>query len=202
MFIMTKKIIITGILILLPIRGFSQQVDTVVKSKTDGFFGIIYIDYHNYIHAREISTWGGVFRSVELDTDKAKGININVMGGYFFIPDRLSLAGGIGTYRGYSPDVFGFPLINGDLRYYFTNEKNTLFSFVNVGHTIKATFNNRGSLYRTGIGYKFNLTEKLLVSTDVSLVIPTYSKIDKPYRVSNYKLDLHGIGFSFGIYIF
>ena len=190
------------ILILLPVLGFSQQIDTVAKSKTEGFFGIIYIDYHNYIYAREISTWGGVFRSVEWDTDKAKGININLMGGYFFIPDRLSLAAGIGTYRGYSPDVFGFPLINGDLRFYFTNEKNTLFSFVNVGHTIKGTFNTRGSLYRTGIGYKFYLTEKLLVSTDVSLVIPAYSLTDKPYRVSTNKLSLHGIGFSFGIYIF
>lgn len=199
---MTRKLIITGILILLPILGFSQQVDAVVKSKTDGFFGIIYIDSHNYIFAREISTWGGVFRSAEWDADKAKGININVMGGYFFIPDRLSLAGGIGLYRGYSPDVFGFPLINGDLRFYFTNEKNTLFSFVNVGQTIKGTFNTRGSLYRTGIGYKFHLTEKLLVSTDVSLVIPTYSLTDKPYRVSTNKLSLHGIGFSFGIYIF
>jgi|GEM_PF-3663405 hypothetical protein len=62
---MTRKLIITGILILLPILGFSQQVDAVVKSKTDGFFGIIYIDSHNYIFAREISTWGGVFRSAE-----------------------------------------------------------------------------------------------------------------------------------------
>ena len=182
--------------------GFSQQETDRITSKTEGFFGVIYVDYHDYLFVEEISTWGGVYRSVEWDSEKSVGMNINLMGGYFIIPNRLSLAAGIGLYRGYTPEILGFPLINGDLRFYFTEEKNTLFTFFNVGSTLKTDFNNIGQLYRAGIGYKFYLTKKLLVSTDISFVIPTYSLTEKPYGISSNKLDIHGIGFSFGFYIF
>ena len=57
------------------------------------------------------------------------------MAGYFLIAHRLSLAGGVGLYRGFSRDIFGTPLINGNLRFYFTDEKNTLFCYMNIGGT-------------------------------------------------------------------
>lgn len=198
---MIKRLFFWGF-ILLPVLGFSQELDSKINSKTEGFFGAIYVDYHNYFHLEEITDW--IVLPSESNSKKAFGTNLNFVGGYFLIPNRLSLAGGIGLYRAVSPrvDIFGAPLINGDLRFYFTDRPNTLYSFVNAGTTLGASFNNRGYLYHAGVGYKFFLTKKTLVSMDLSLVIPNYSKTKESYRDSNFKVNLQGIGFSLGFYVF
>ena len=198
---MIRPWIYTAILFL-PALCFTQENHIAIKPKTEGFFGIIYLDYYNYSFVEEELFYTNEFIREKWDTRKSFGTNFNFMAGYFVIPNRLSLAGGVGLYRGFTPDIFGTPLINGDLRFYFTDEKNTLFCFMNIGGTQKMSFNNRGGIFRIGLGHKFHLTKKLLVSADLSFVVSGYSLTKEPYRYSSWVTRLKGFGLSFGFYVF
>jgi hypothetical protein len=198
---MTKPIIYTALL-LLPLMGLTQEKPITVKSKTEGFFGIIYLDYYNYSSVEQELFFSNTFTREKLDPRKSFGTNLNFMAGYFLIAHRLSLAGGVGLYRGFSRDIFGTPLINGDLRFYFTDEKNTLFCYMNIGDTKKMSFNNLGGIFKMGLGHKFHLTKKLLVSADISFVISGYSLTKERYRNSSWVIRSQGVGLSVGFYIF
>lgn len=197
--------LLTTFLILFTLNVFAQDVD---KSKAkdefrnSGYFNITKIGYVA-IHElkREIFVPGeGNFYS-EPDTGGAHVWSLQTINGYFLSP-YFSLGIGVGL-DGYHKPTFNTLPIFLDVRAYLTEEGDSFYSFLDIGPTLRIGGDNselrKGVLFNIGLGYKYKVSNRLYLISDLSYSHKTVSLTDEGIKTSDDTIKANGIGLSLGI---
>lgn len=86
-----------------------------------------------------------------------------------------------------------------DVRGYFVDNKQSVFTFVEAGEMIKAgTLFRKGSMLEIGVGYKFFATSNIAVVGSVSGSFKGLSLTDERYKTADRTVVLRGIRCSLG----
>lgn len=183
------KSLIPGLLFTaLGLSAKAQDVD-----KNQGLFGIIQLGYVK--NHRLVYNYSG--QSTTYATEGSHVRSINVLMGYYIMPKKLSVGAGFGIDGFHSPSYGTLPLYL-DVRYYFSEKRNTFYARTDYGGYISTgpPFDQKGRYFRLGGGYKTFLTQKLCVNFDVSYAP---AKLTGP---SGGYWNIGGVAFCLGFVLF
>jgi len=197
--------LIAPFLILFTLNVFAQDVDKL-KAKDEfrnsGYFNITKIGYVA-IHElkREIFVPGeGNFYS-EPDSGGAHAWSLQTINGYFLSP-YFSLGIGVGL-DGYHKPTFNTLPVFLDVRAYISDEGDSFYSFLDIGPTLRIGGDNselrKGVLFNIGLGYKYKVSNRLYLISDLSYSHKTVSLTDEGIKTSDDTIKANGIGLSLGI---
>jgi len=125
--------------------------------------------------------------------------DIRALYNFYLIKNYFSIGAGINVSRSYQPNfnqLWGFF----DLRGYFSDEKNTIYIFLNFGKSVSINdlwLNGQGA--GLGIGYRFELKENLF-SVEVNPFNRSVSYDNKAYRNSDDKMIVFGTNIGISVY--
>lgn len=200
-----KKINILLLLLIIASSTLKAQDSNKYRDldKNEKFLSIIQLSYiKNYEANNEITISGQGTRNIELNTDNAHAYSLNFIFGYFVIPKRLSIGIGFGL-DGYHEPGFNSAPLYGDFRFYLTNERNVPYVYANLGTLTKLSSNFvRGYSGKIGFGYKFFISKKLCLNTDISYVAKGASLTRESYNSSNDVINIKGVALSIGFTLF
>ena len=141
-------------------------------------------------------------RGFDLNTDQSYAKSLNVVLGYFVIPRRLMVGLGFGLDRYEDPGFNTAPLY-GDIRYYWTDERNIPYFYASLGGLLKLSVDFKpGATGRIGIGYKFFASKKLALHADLGYMAKGVNLDGKPVRNSNNNLNIKGVALTLGVSLF
>jgi len=200
--IMKRTIVILSILFMGAVSQAQEQKNMIISNRNTGLFGILQASYiKNYNAYRIISGSDGV-QKINLKTTGSNTYSLNAIFGYFVIPKRLSIGVGFGLDGYHNPDINTAPLY-GDIRFYFTSERNIPYIYVDYGGLIQLGQEfHKGQVGRIGIGYKFFVSKKLCLVADVSFAAKSISYSNDPVLKSDDAVFIKGIGFTLGFLLF
>jgi hypothetical protein len=129
---------------------FGQTEKQVLKdeNKNVGFFNITkfgYIGVANLKQERFIGGEGNIFS--DLDTDKAHAWSLQTINGYFLSP-LFSLGIGVGLDGYHNPNFNTLPIVL-DTRFYFSDDTDSFYTFLNIGPSVRIGGEN--SKFRKGM---------------------------------------------------
>jgi hypothetical protein len=199
-----KRIIISVIVLFFPLLFYAQQDDDVNKGihKNEGFFNITKISFSTTTKIRQelfIPERGNIFRDVEPNDSKAW--SLHTINGFFLSP-TLSLGLGIGLENHDNPNFNLLPIFL-DARAYLSDEGESLYTFLDVGPTIRLGGDesglNKGVIFNFGIGYKFQVINDLFMVSDAFYSHKTVSLTDEGIGTSDNFVKVNGFGISIGV---
>lgn len=179
------------------IMVFGSQVNAQKSDiyKNDGFFNITRL---SYIDVRNVVFDGFGTGESNLANESSKAYSLQTINGYFLTP-HLSLGAGFGLDGYHDPTYNTMPLFI-DIRGYFVNNKNSVFTFLDVGTLLKpGTSFRKGRMMEIGIGYKFFASSNIAMIGSINGSFKGLSLTEEPYISSNRTVALKGIGFSVGL---
>ncbi|NJN28785.1 MAG: hypothetical protein HC819_23805 [Cyclobacteriaceae bacterium] len=176
------------LLVALGLSANAQDAD-----KNQGLYGIIQLGYVK----NSTLVYRYQSQSTTYDAEDAHVRSINVLMGYYIMPKKLSLGAGFGIDGFRRPDFGTLPLYL-DLRYYFTEKRNTFYARTNYGGYISTgpPFTTKGRYFRLGGGYKAFLTRKLCLNFDISYAPARLTEPNNEYW------NINGVAFSLGFVLF
>jgi len=200
-----KKINILLLLLIIASLTLKAQESNKYRDldRNEKFLSIIQLSYiKNYEARNRISLQGQGTRDIDLNTDNAHAYSLNFIFGYFVIPKRLSIGIGFGL-DGYHEPGFNSAPLYGDFRFFLTNERNVPYIYTNLGGLLKlgSTF-RRGQNARLGFGYKFFISQKLCLNTDISYVAKGDSLTNESVVTSDDAIYIKGVALSIGFTLF
>lgn len=168
-----KKILFLLLLISISSLGqesLNQKNKQIDISKNIGYFNITKVSFITMSSLRQerfIKGEGTIF--TDLDTNGAHAWSIQTINGYFISP-QFSLGIGLGLDGHHAPNYNTLPVFL-DARLYHSEEENSLYSFLDIGPTLKLGGDNstlrKGVLFNFGFGYKFNAGNRLHLIFDI-----------------------------------
>lgn len=201
---MTKNFIITAITLLIMCLCLNAQQDGEVEKdvyKNKGFFNITKLSYSVTTKIRQelfIPDEGNIFRDV--DPDGSNAWSLHTINGFFISP-TLSVGLGVGLENHDNPNFNVLPIFL-DARAYLTDDAQSLYTFLDVGPTIRLGGDesglNKGVIFNFGIGYKFQLAETLFIVSDAFYSHKTVSLTDEGIGTSDDIVKVNGFGISLG----
>lgn len=134
----------------------------------------------------------------EIVSSKASVFSLNVIGGYYLVPE-LSIGIGLGLDGLHYPSSNTLP-IYADFRYYVKDEGNSWYGVLDYGRNLKLSDAFRkGELIRIGVGYKF-FTKGVCWVADMHYGQYDVSINGEPIRKTQYSYSYKRVlGFSVGI---
>lgn len=170
--------------------------------KNTGLFGIIQGSYIKNFNAYEETNVQNTDVNTNLNTKLSNAYSLNLVVGYYVIPKRLSAGLGFGLDGYNNPNANTAPLY-GDVRFYFTSERNIPYVYANYGGLLQLGQGfHKGQVARIGAGYKFFVSKKLCMTADVSFVAKSISYTNEPVLRSKDALFIKGVGFTLGFQLF
>lgn len=194
-----KKIVIILTSLLISVAVHAQNHLTKLDKNT-GLFGIVEASFiKNYSLIHSIS--GQNASDTHLDAGQSVAYSLNVMMGYYVIPKRLSLGLGFGLDGYHVPDMNTAPLY-GDLRYYLKSARKTPFVYLDYGGLVKlGDAFHKGQMLRIGAGYKFFVSKKLCMTTDLNFNFKSVSNTDVAFG-SKDAIFVKGVAITVGFFLF
>lgn len=196
------KYLLFTILVLNMFISFGQNGNTKVKSKQKGYFNITKIGYIsvNKLEQDRYIDGEGNFVS-NLDSKKSHAWSLQTINGYFISP-RFSLGIAVGLDGYHKPTFNTLPVLL-DIRLYLNEEEDSFYSFLDIGPSIKIGGENsklrKGMVFNIGLGYKFRISDKLFLISDISFTHKTTSLTDEWIDTSDLVIKANGVGINIGI---
>lgn len=199
---MKKTIVVLSILFMAAVSQAQELNNMITNNKNTGLFGILQASYiKNYNAYRVISGPDGV-QKIDLETTGSNTYSLNVIFGYYVISRRLSVGVGFGLDGYHNPDINTAPLY-GDIRFYFTSERNIPYIYIDYGGLVQLGQEfHKGQVARIGLGYKFFVSKKLCMVADVSFAAKSISYTNDPVLRSDDAVFIKGVGFTLGFQLF
>lgn len=183
--------------------SYAQDTDSDKDTyRNQGFFNISKISFSksNKIKQEVFISGEGNFFS-DLDTAGSDTWSFQTINGFFLSPS-FSLGIGIGLENHDNPDFNVLPLFL-DARAYFSDDGESLYTFLDIGPTIKLDGNesglNKGVIFNLGIGYKFQVADNLFLVSDAFFSHKTVSLTDEGIGKSDNIVKVNGLGLSLGV---
>jgi len=198
---------ITYILLFITLYSFGQKehkqkIKYIDSDKNEGYFNITKFSYIKVNSLKQdffIEGEGGKFR--ELESDNANAWSLQTINGYFLTPS-FSLGLGIGLDGHHNPNYNTLPIFL-DIRAYFSEEGNSVYSYLDIGPTIRLGKDNsqfrKGVLFNLGIGYKFNFFNNTFLVSDIFYSHKTVSMTSEGIGKSDNTIKSNGVGLSLGV---
>ncbi len=187
-----KSIIPFVFVIVIGTQLYAQKSDT---NKNQGFFNITKI---SYIDVQNIVFDGFGTGETNLASESSRAFSLQTISGYFLTP-HFSLGAGFGLDGYHDPTYNTMPLFI-DLRGYFVNNRNSLFTFLDIGTLLKpGTSFRKGRMMEIGIGYKFFASSNIAMIGSIQGSFKGLSLTEESYTSSNRTVALRGISFSVGL---
>lgn len=182
---------------------FGQSNFKDLDNKNTGLTAILQFGMaKNYEAQQTINIPNEGSRGFNLNTDQSYAKSLNVVLGYFVIPHRLMVGLGFGLDRYEDPGFNTAPLY-GDIRYYWTDERNVPYIYASLGGLLKLSIDFKpGATGRLGIGYKFFASKKLALHADLGYMAKGVNLDGKPIRNSNNNLNIKGVALTLGVSLF
>lgn len=169
--------------------------------RNNGYFNITKISFSTMTSLKRevfIEGEGNIFS--DLDTGGAHAWSIQTINGYFISP-HFSLGIGIGLDGYHNPEFNTLPIVL-DIRAYFSDDADSIYSYLDIGPNIMFGGNNsdfrKGMSFNMGFGYKFSVGEKLFLVSDIFYSHKTVSLTNEGIRTSDDVIKANGIGLSLG----
>ena len=201
---MKKTIIVLSVLFMAVVSQAQEPGNVTINNKNTGLFGILQVSYiKNYNAYRIISGPDGV-QKTDFETKGFHTYSLNVIFGYYVISKRLSVGAGFGLDGYHNPDINTAPLY-GDVRFYFTSERNVPYIYIDYGGLVQLGQEldfHKGQVARIGLGYKFFVSRKLCMMADVSFAPKSISFTNEPVSRSDDTFYVKGVGFTLGFLLF
>jgi len=199
---MKKAIFILTILLAATVVSQAQTNICKKGDKNTGLFGLIQGSYIKNFHAYEETNIKNVDVNTQLNTKQSNAYSLNFIVVYYVIPKRLTAGLGFGLDGYNNPNANTAPLY-GDVRFYFTSERNIPFVYVEYGGMLQLGKEfHKGQVARIGAGYRFFATKKLRMTADISFVAKSLSYTNEPVLRSKDALFIKGVGFTLGFQLF
>jgi hypothetical protein len=186
----------TNLLLLTLIICFTGTVKAQsVTNQEKGYFNLTEVGYSFGNHTYDIQISPTKYDGGTSGTYAFNLRNINGL----FLTNNISVGIGLGLENYTDNDSYFdnknlFQLFL-DARYYFKNERNTLFIFGDVGTGLKIDDNfNKGQMFNLGFGYKFKLGTKTSMTGSLGYNDQTI-KSDPVITKNRY----YGLGFKIGL---
>lgn len=198
-----KNFLAFGFLVI-SICSFGQTESKILKdeNKNVGFFNITkfgYIGVTNLKQERFIEGEGNIFS--DLETNNAHAWSLQTINGYFLSPS-FSLGIGVGLDGYHHPDFNTLPIVL-DTRFYFTDNSDSFYTFLNIGPSVRIGGENsnfrKGMVFNIGVGYKFKVANNLFLVSDINYSHKTVSLTDEWIGTSNNIIKANGFGLSLGV---
>lgn len=180
----------------------NQNISSSDTNKNEGYFNITKLSYLTTTSLKQelfIEGEGNFFG--DLETGGAHAWSIQTINGYFISPS-ISLGLGIGLDGHHKPNFSTLPIFL-DARAYFSDEGNSVYSYIDIGPTLKFGGDNsefrKGVLFNFGIGYKFNVANNLFLVSDLFYSHKTVSLTDEGISTSDNIIKSNSIGLSIGV---
>lgn len=124
---------------------------------------------------------------------------MQTVNGYFISP-YLSLGIAIGLD---SDNNFTTLPVMLDIRAYMSDKADSFYAFLDIGPTLKIGGKNselrKGLAFNIGLGYKFKISEKLFLISDLSYSHKNVSLTNEDIGTSDNIIKANGIGLNIGI---
>lgn len=196
---MYNRIILSLVFMFSITFAFCQTDKQVDEFRNKGYFNITKISYIAVTSAK-LETFnpndGGVV--TDLPIDNASAYSLQTINGIFLSP-HFSVGLGIGL-EGYSNPNFNTLPAFLDLRYYFNDDSNSFYTYLDYGTMIKLNDINNGTTANIGIGYKLPLnSERLMIIADLGYSYKSISNDGLSIRKSESWTQVKGFIFGIGI---
>ncbi|PKP19180.1 MAG: hypothetical protein CVU07_00425 [Bacteroidetes bacterium HGW-Bacteroidetes-23] len=198
------KKLIASIFLLISFYSIGQTENKISKDENNnvGFFNITKFGYVGVTELKQelfIEGEGNVFS--DLDTGKAHAWNLQTINGYFLSPS-FSLGIGIGLDGYHNPNFNTLPVVL-DARFYFLDESDSFYTFLNIGPSVRIGGENlkfrKGMVFNIGAGYKFKVAKNLFLISDIYYSHKTVSFTDEWIGTSDNVIKANGFGLSLGV---
>ena len=168
--------------------------------KNKGFFNITKIGYFtNTSVKQELIIEGEKIILSDLDNSESHAWSLQTVNGYFISP-YLSLGIAIGLD---SDNNFTTLPVMLDIRTYMSDKADSFYAFLDIGPTLKIGGKNselrKGLAFNIGLGYKFKISEKLFLISDLSYSHKNVSLTNEGIGTSDNIIKANGIGLNIGI---
>ena len=178
--------------------SFSQDND-----KNESLYGVVNISFLN--NTSVVNTFlvpGQGDQTLVIDPSQSFAIGFEYHMGYFIIPKKLTLGGGLGLLGYNNPDMPTLPLYF-DARYFTREDRHSLYFYSSLGSLVKISeVFYKGAIGRIGVGYTFFTTEKLKTNLEISYCLTGVSLTEQAYFSSDDKLSIQGIRITLGFVLF
>lgn len=197
-----KRIILLAVIIMSSITYSQENEFADFKKENSGFFNITKISYikaYSIKRERFVEGQGGFFS--EPDASSSGANSLQTINGFFLSPS-LSVGLGLGLDGYRKPTLNTLPVFL-DVRLYLEENGNSLFAFTDIGASVRiggdTSSLRRGGLFNLGGGYKFSVSRKIDMISEVYFSHKSISRTNEGLRDSNDKLRLNGVGLSIGV---
>lgn len=170
--------------------------------RNKGFFNISKLSFSKSTKIRRevfIPGEGNFFSNS--DTDGSNAWSFQTINGFFLSP-TISLGIGIGLENHDNPDFNVLPIFL-DARAYLSDDVESLYTFLDIGPTIRLGGDNselnKGVIFNFGVGYKFQVNERLFIVSDAFFSHKTVSFTDEGIGKSDDISKVNGFGLSLGV---
>src|SRR5690606_39204657 len=200
---MSKTNIFFFLLAFFSLLSFAQDNNKDIDNfRNKGYFNITKISFitvHELKRDFFVPGEGGFYS--DLDNSKAHAWGLQTINGYFISP-HFSLGVGLGLDGHHNPNYNTLPVFL-DARAYFAEERNSFYSYIDIGPTIKIGGENselrKGVLFNIGIGYKFNVAKRFFLVSDIFYSHKTTSLTHEGIKTSDDVIKSNGIGVSIDV---
>ncbi|MGC6524948.1 MAG: hypothetical protein ACON30_01560 [Flavobacteriaceae bacterium] len=198
-----KNLLIYSFIFLFGSICFGQSDFKDLDNKNTGLVSILQFSLaKNYEAHQVVNIPNTGSRGTDLSVSKSFAKSLNVVLGYFVIPHRLMLGVGFGLDRYENPGFNTAPLY-GDVRFYWTDERNVPYLNVSLGGLLKLSSDFKpGATARLSLGYKFFISEKLAFHTDFGYFVKGVYLDGKSRKESNNDLSIRGVALTIGVNLF
>lgn len=190
--------------LVISLYSFGQTESKISKdeNKNVGFFNITKFGYIGVTELKQelfIEGEGNVFS--DLDTSKTHAWSLQTINGYFLSPS-FSLGIGMGLDGYHNPNFNTLPVVL-DARFYFSDESDSFYTFLNIGPSVRIGGENskfrKGMVFNIGAGYKFKVAKNLFLVSDIYYSHKTVSFTDEWIGTSDNVIKANGLGLSLGV---
>ena len=168
------------------------------ESRNEGYFNITKLSFIK-VNFAELEIFTPQSGNVVTDLTKSEAYSLQTINGIFLNP-FWSIGIGVGLDGYNNPNINTLPIFI-DVRSYFTEDKDSPYLYVDGGILAKlgSVDLNKGSILNLGAGYKFFVSKRLALVTDVSYNLKSISLTDEPFRSSSERVTVRGLTLSLGV---
>jgi hypothetical protein len=168
------------------------------ESRNEGYFNITKLSFIK-VNFAELEIFTSQSGNVVTDLTKSEAYSLQTINGIFLNP-FWSIGIGVGLDGYNNPNINTLPIFI-DVRSYFTEDKDSPYLYVDGGILAKlgSVDLNKGSILNLGAGYKFFVSKRLALVTDVSYNLKSISLTDEPFRSSSERVTVRGLTLSLGV---
>ena len=201
---MKKNLLFATLFFLTSVTIFSQNDSESSRDeyRNQGYFNITRLSYITMTSLKQelfIEGEGNFFS--DLENSGAHAWSLQTINGYFISP-YFSLGVGIGLDGHHDPTYNTMPLFL-DARAYLSDDGESLYSYLDFGPTLRlggeSSEFRKGVLFNLGVGYKFNVSERLFLVSDLFYSHKTVSLTGEGISTSDNIIKSNGVGLSLGI---